>query len=325
MTIFNSAYPLLASTVLFGVVVLGGAPGLSVGAFLAFFAAFGLLTRAVIRLGQTSTAVCQAVPAYERARPILDARPEVDAPRMDPGELGGAIEVEESHFGTVRTARSCWTTCRSPVDRASSLPWSVRQAPGSRPSSVCCSGLRRPEPARSCTTDGTLPRSTHERSGADRCRAPERAATLRRHHVQHRWRVYAHGGRCLGSSATCLPGRGDPSTPDGDAHRPQRGGRHTLRRTATAPDDRAGDVHRPRILLFDEATSALDNWTQATVARSLEQLTATRLVIAHRLSTVVNADRIYVLERGRVAESGTYLELMEYGGLFANLARRQLV
>jgi ABC-type multidrug transport system fused ATPase/permease subunit len=43
------------------------------------------------------------------------------------------------------------------------------------------------------------------------------------------------------------------------------------------------------------------------------------------LSTVVNADRIYVLERGRVVESGTYHELMEHGGLFANLARRQLV
>ena len=62
---------------------------------------------------------------------------------------------------------------------------------------------------------------------------------------------------------------------------------------------------RPRILLFDEATSALDNQTQAIVSRSLEALDATRIVIAHRLSTIVKADRIFVLEAGRVVLEGT--------------------
>ena len=81
---------------------------------------------------------------------------------------------------------------------------------------------------------------------------------------------------------------------------------------------------RPRILLFDEATSALDNRTQAQVSASLESLRTTRIVIAHRLSTVVNADRIFVLEAGRVAESGTYEELLALDGLFAKLAKRQL-
>jgi ATP-binding cassette subfamily C protein len=82
---------------------------------------------------------------------------------------------------------------------------------------------------------------------------------------------------------------------------------------------------RPRILLFDEATSALDNQTQAMVSRSLESLNTTRIVIAHRLTTIVNADRIFVLEGGRVAESGTYRELLAQGGLFARLASRQLI
>ena len=83
-------------------------------------------------------------------------------------------------------------------------------------------------------------------------------------------------------------------------------------------------VHRPRILFFDEATSALDNRTQAVVSESLEKLQATRVVIAHRLSTIVSADRIFVVDRGQIVESGTYAELMRQAGVFAALARRQI-
>jgi ATP-binding cassette subfamily C protein len=83
-------------------------------------------------------------------------------------------------------------------------------------------------------------------------------------------------------------------------------------------------VNKPRILLFDEATSALDNLTQAAVSRSLESLQTTRIVIAHRLSTIMNADRIHVLDKGNIVQSGTYRELMEQEGLFRDLALRQL-
>ena len=82
-------------------------------------------------------------------------------------------------------------------------------------------------------------------------------------------------------------------------------------------------VNKPRMLIFDEATSALDNRTQATVSESLERLKATRLVIAHRLSTIVNADRICVMQRGRIVQSGRYAELIMQDGPFAELARRQ--
>lgn len=85
-------------------------------------------------------------------------------------------------------------------------------------------------------------------------------------------------------------------------------------------------VHRPRILYFDEATSALDNATQQVVTASTDRLAATRVVIAHRLSTVRNADTIIVVDGGRVVQRGSFAELMaEPGGTFERLARRQLL
>ena len=82
-------------------------------------------------------------------------------------------------------------------------------------------------------------------------------------------------------------------------------------------------VSKPKILLFDEATSALDNVTQAKVSESLERLKATRIVVAHRLSTVMNADRICVVEGGKVVQQGHYNDLIKQPGLFAELAARQ--
>lgn len=82
---------------------------------------------------------------------------------------------------------------------------------------------------------------------------------------------------------------------------------------------------KPAILIFDEATSALDNHAQAIVVKSLEKLKVTRLTIAHRLSTVKNADRILVLDDGEIKETGNFEELMKKDGLFAKLAKRQTV
>ena len=84
-------------------------------------------------------------------------------------------------------------------------------------------------------------------------------------------------------------------------------------------------ARQPRLIFFDEATSALDDRVQARVSGHIEALHATRVVIAHRLSTIRHADRIHVLEHGRIVQSGTFDELMNQEGPFHRLAARQML
>ena len=82
---------------------------------------------------------------------------------------------------------------------------------------------------------------------------------------------------------------------------------------------------KPKILIFDEATSALDNITQKQISDALDDMKCTRIVIAHRLSTIRHCDRIVLVRDGKIAEDGTYEELMSLGGDFADLVSRQLL
>lgn len=82
-------------------------------------------------------------------------------------------------------------------------------------------------------------------------------------------------------------------------------------------------VHKPKVLVFDEATSALDNKTQKSISDSINKLNCTRIVIAHRLSTIQNANRIIMLENGKIIEEGDYDTLINKKGKFAELVDRQ--
>jgi ATP-binding cassette, subfamily B, heavy metal transporter len=84
-------------------------------------------------------------------------------------------------------------------------------------------------------------------------------------------------------------------------------------------------LKNPPILILDEATSALDSRTEDAIQETLSSVTRRRtsIVIAHRLSTVVDADRIVVLDAGRVAEQGTHAQLLRRGGIYADLWARQ--
>lgn len=85
-------------------------------------------------------------------------------------------------------------------------------------------------------------------------------------------------------------------------------------------------LKNPPILILDEATSAVDNETEAAIGRSLERITQNRttIAIAHRLSTIRHADRIYVMEWGKLVESGKHEELLEKSGIYASLWRVQM-
>jgi ATP-binding cassette subfamily B protein len=84
-------------------------------------------------------------------------------------------------------------------------------------------------------------------------------------------------------------------------------------------------LKNPPLLILDEATSALDSRTESEIQATLERISERRttIIIAHRLSTVVNADQIIVLEAGRVAEKGTHLQLLRKNGLYADMWARQ--
>jgi ATP-binding cassette, subfamily B, bacterial len=84
-------------------------------------------------------------------------------------------------------------------------------------------------------------------------------------------------------------------------------------------------LQRPAVLLFDEATSALDAITERAIEREIARLRCTRVVVAHRLSTIQDADLILVMDEGRIAEQGTHDELIARGGVYASLMARQVI
>ena len=83
-------------------------------------------------------------------------------------------------------------------------------------------------------------------------------------------------------------------------------------------------MQNPRVMLLDEATNWLDNDSQSRVMENLARLSSTRIVIAHRLSTLRQTDRIFVMQSGKVVQEGTFAELAETEGVFRDLVRRQV-
>jgi NHLM bacteriocin system ABC transporter ATP-binding protein len=325
VNVVYAALPLAALLVIFPIAGLRGDSDLTAGTFLAFNTALTQVITAVIALGTSLSAVAQIVPLYQRASPILQTLPEVEEGRTDPGELAGDVEVSNVTFRYVADGRPV-------LDQVS-----FRARPGEFVALVGPSGS-----GKSTILRLLLGFETAE-SGSIYLDAQD-LASLDFRAVRRQMGVVLQSGRLasgsifdniVGSSPFTMEEAWEAARSAGfDADvRQMPMGMHTMVMEGGAGLSGGqrqrlliarAIIGKPRILIFDEATSALDNRTQAVVSESLERLQATRIVIAHRLSTVIKADQIHVVEAGRIVESGTYSDLMQRKGPFAALAARQL-
>ena len=292
--------------------------------FIAAGAAFGQLLASLLGLGDAFVAAIRVIPIYERARPLLREPTEILAAHGDPGVLTGGIELRDVSFRyenapavaldriDLKIEPGSFVAIVGPSGAGKSTLFRLLlgfEKPGNGSvlydghdlANVDLSAVRRQIGAVLQST-GTLQGSIFENIAGARYITHEQAweAARRVGIAEDVERMPMQLETYLGS--------------DG-------GGLSTGQRQRVAIA--RAIVTSPRILLFDEATSALDNETQAIVMNSIERLHATRVVIAHRLSTIQNADRIIVLEGGRVVQDGLYSDLVCTPGPFADLARRQ--
>ncbi len=298
---------------------------MSAATFIAFNVAYGQFASAIGLLANQSIALSMIKPLYDRLRPILEAEKENCLASIDPGELSGEIEIKDVHF------RYCKDT--SLVLRGLSMQVEA----GSFVALVGPSGAGKSSLLRLLLAFDVAESGSVFLDGKDITQLETQA--LRRNFGV----VLQNGQLFAGSVFDNITAGSNLSMDDAWWAARMAGldkdieampmGMHTVL-SEGAGTFSGGQrqrlmiaraiIHHPKILLFDEATSALDNETQAIVSKSLESMNCTRIVIAHRLSTVRKADRIFVVDAGQVAESGTYDSLMNKRGIFFDLAQRQI-
>ncbi len=305
----------------------GAAPTapLRTGEFLAFLAAFSACLAGTLSTGASLLTAAGIVPLYEQARPIFTTAPEVGETKRDPGILEGDIEAQHLRFRYLPDAPLVLNDL------------SFRIRPGECIALVGPSGSGKSSIIRAllgfeALETGSIYLDGHDMSGLDMRAVRRQIGVVLQQSRLNAGDIYAN---IVGSSlateedawaAAEMAGlatdiREMPmgmNTVISEGGGTLSGGQRQRLMIARA------FVRRPKIVLFDEATSALDNHAQAIVSESLAKLRATRIIVAHRLSTVMGADRILVVMSGQIVEHGTYAELMRLNGAFAELARRQL-
>jgi len=321
--VFEAAAPMALFA---GVIWLSKSTDTNVGTFIGFWAAYGSLQAAALDLVTAVSQILDASPLIKRMKPILESSPETGAGKADPGEIQGHVAFSRVTFAYDPEAR--------PVLQDVSF----HAAPGEMvavagPSGAGKSTLVRLLLGFESPAKGVITVDGHDISSLDPVRLRRNMGVVLQNSGILFGNVYENiaGGRRISLDdaweAARLAGLEETinelpmgmQTPVMAGGRTLSGGQRQRLLIARAM------AARPRIIVFDEATSALDNQTQSLVARSLESLRCTRIVIAHRLSTIMHAQRIYVLDAGRIVEQGDYAQLMAQGGLFHRLASRQIV
>lgn len=299
---------------------------IAIGAFAALLMAFQRFSAGLTMMVQVGTELLAIQPQLRRAQPLLEAVPEVGEEKSYPGQISGAVEISHLSFRYLADGPLILNDI------------SLEIAPGEFVALVGSSGSGKSTLLRvllgfeAAESGGIL----FDGQNLDKLDAP----ALRRQMgvVMQNAQLMPRSlfDNIVGTSGGSLEDAWDAATQVGladDIRRMPMGMQTVILEGGGALSGgqmqrlmiARAIVGRPKILLLDEATSALDNRTQAVVTESLDRLRVTRLVVAHRLSTIVNADRIYVLEAGRIVEAGRFADLMAAKGTFARLAERQMI
>ncbi|MFF0024714.1 NHLP bacteriocin export ABC transporter permease/ATPase subunit [Streptomyces sp. NPDC005496] len=324
-TVLGAVYLPLCSLLMF-MLLAGPARGsLTAAEFLTFNTSVTMLLTSVTQLTSAFVSAAAALPMFEEIRPVLDATPEVRTASTRPGPLSGGIEARGLSFRYSDDGPLV-------LDDVS---FAVR--PGEFVAIVGPSGCGKSTLLRLLIGFDRPVSGSVLYDGQDLA-ALDQSAVRRQCGV-----VLQHAQPFTGSILDCICGT-EPYTPEeamaaaemaglAEDIRRMPMGLHTIVSGSGAVSGGQRQrlmiaqalIRRPRILFLDEATSALDNETQRTVIESTRALDATRVVIAHRLSTVMDADRVIVMEDGRIAQQGPPAQLLaDTGGRLHELVRRQM-
>ena len=323
---FGAALPFLAGGVLLFAVVTVGERDVPVGDFLVVYLVFIAFQQAVARLGESFGTVAAMLPAFEQMRPLLAAVPESEAEGEPVDRLGGELLFDRVSFRydpdgplilddvTMRARPGEFVAIAGESGAGKSTLF--RLALGiDRPSAgaVYYDGrdLRHLNLKQLRRKVGAVPQSVrlHPQDIWDNIVAHHEGTTTDEVWETARTAVIESEIKAMPMGLMTMVGASGGVLSGGE------GQRVTIARSL---------IGNPRIMLLDEATNWLDNESQAEVMRNLAKLNSTRIVIAHRLSTLEQADRIYVLQAGKVVQSGSFEELMEVEGVFRELVRRQI-
>ncbi len=324
---FGAAYPFAFAAVLCAAAISRG-DTLAVGDFAVMLTVSLVLYTAVADLGRTTDTLAEAFTAYEQIKPVLNAVPERNAlVSVAPTVLEGELSAQQISF-------------RYGTDGPAVLEEvTVAAHAGEFIAIVGSSGTGKSTLVRLLLGLETPQRGAIFYDGRDLCNLDSRS-------VRRQIGVVPQNSSLQpGSLAENIIGMADDLTLE-DAWAAARLAavdadiaKMPMQMMTTVADSSSifsgGQIQRiriaaalvrgPRILILDEATSWLDAKSQADVMSSIEGLGATRIVIAHRLSTIRKADRIYVLDAGRVTQVGNYEELLNTPGQFRDLVSRQLL
>lgn len=325
-TLMATALPLIIILFVFGMISWQIPNTLSTGQFMAFFSALTLTVTATLQLGMALVSYLMVIPLFDSIRPILEAEKENNALKPEVQNLSGEIEVSNVSF-------------RYQPDGPLVLKnVSMQIAPGEFIAIVGTSGSGKSTLLRlllgfEVPESGSVYYDRQNLSSFDPSSLRRQVGTVMQQSqlipgniasniigmtnatFDDAWEAARNVG--LEEDINQMPMGMLTVVTDGLST--ISGGQRERIMIARAI------VNKPRLLFFDEATSSLDNKTQHKVSQSLEMLQATRVVIAHRLSTVMNADKIYLMENGAIEESGTYQELINKAGKFADLVKRQMI